>query len=171
MKKVVSFIFLLTFIFGMTVSTHAEDQGRYGYNPQTRTQSHNPQINSRPSSLYLREVIEKHVQSTMSAGTYDVFDPKWGKDRQLELLTVHKGVRHMDEDYVVCVDFRDIQTRDVLDLDFVLNVVNDQGRLKVGDILVHKVNAKKRFDYNDHNERLSVGSDMIEVKGNFQPKS
>lgn len=94
-----------------------------------------------------------------SPGGLKVHDDKLGKDWTLELVGVHKKrVVHLgDNRFFACADFKSLDSKDKLDLDFYAS--KDGAAWKVEPAVIHKVNGKARYTYNDKNEMVPTGQE------------
>jgi len=94
---------------------------------------------------------------------FKVYDDKLGKEWTLKLVGVHKKrVVHLGENrFFACADFKSSDSKDKLDLDFYAS--KDGGAWKVEPAIIHKVNGKARYTYNDKNERVSTDDPMKDM--------
>ncbi len=108
-----------------------------------------------PTPEMLRDTIRKYVSSEEAAkGSFSVFDSKLGVNRKLKLERVHERVGKTGVYYYSCADLKDIQTGDLLDLDF--DVSDNNGALKVVDVRIHKDNGKPRYTYDNNSNMIPV---------------
>lgn len=111
-----------------------------------------PALWAEPAAEELRQTIRNYiVRHQNSLGTFTVPDPREkGRLRTLELVRVHERVGKTGDYYYSCTDMRDVDTGDLLDLDFDVSDTND--KLKVVAVRIHKDNGKPRYTYdeNDH---------------------
>ncbi|MBI3297013.1 MAG: hypothetical protein HYZ75_02535 [Elusimicrobia bacterium] len=87
---------------------------------------------------------------------FKVKDDKLGKEWTLKLIGVHKKrVAHLGgKKFFACADFKSVGSKDKLDLDFYASKAGDSWT--IDQVLIHKVNGKARYTYNDKNERVPV---------------
>ena len=106
----------------------------------------------------IREQIDEQAKAT--GGKFRVQDGVLLKTWNLDLVRVHTDkLTQLDEkSYFACVDFR-ADDGTTVDVDFYLK--DENGKLKISDTAVHKVNGKPRFDYQQKGnfwERVKVSS-------------
>lgn len=108
-----------------------------------------------PTPEMLRQTIRDYVTAQeASKGAFKVFDSRLGKERSLTLERVHERVGKTGNYYYSCADLKDVETGDLLDLDF---DVSDAGEeLKVVDIRIHKDNGNPRFTYDSNDNIIPV---------------
>lgn len=105
-----------------------------------------------PSPEALRQTIRDYVSTEESRkGAFKVFDSKMGVSRSLQLERVHERVGKTGDYYYSCADLKDVESGDLLDVDF--DIQDDAGKLSVVDIRIHKDNGKPRFTY-DENDNI-----------------
>lgn len=95
-------------------------------------------------------IDDKSAQS----GALEVYDNVTGKTRRLELMRIHERVGKTGDYYYSCADFKDMDSGDMLDLD--LDVENEDGKLGVVDVRIHKFNGKERYTYDANDNRIPV---------------
>ena len=122
----------------------------------TTTQEHGGKAQVKvPAAGDIRAAMKSYVDAKSQAtGSFDVMDPETGKVRKLKLDRVHERVGKTGNYYYSCADFTDIDSGEKLDLD--LDVENKDGGLNVVDVRIHKVNAKERYTYDEHDNRIPV---------------
>jgi hypothetical protein len=88
------------------------------------------------------QTIEDYIASNLAAdSTFAVEDPLENRTRNLKLDYVHTTVRRMDDGkYYACADMSEGTQK--LDLDFY--VVVEDGKPKVSDVVIHKVDGVSR---------------------------
>ena len=100
---------------------------------------------------FVKKSIEQHVkdQAKSTGGVFIIRDEKLGKDWRLNLAKVHDPVRTFEKDgmtiYFACSDFKSVENKDVLDIDFWM--VPKGNKLEVIDTKIHKVNGEPRYGY------------------------
>jgi len=84
-------------------------------------------------------------------------DAKLNKDWKLKMVRVHKDkIVHLGENrFFACADLKSIDSKDKLDLDFYAKKLPD-GSWKMEKVLIHKLNGKPRYTYNERNEMVPV---------------
>ncbi len=108
-----------------------------------------------PTPEDLRSTISQYVSAEeQSKGFFSVVDPKTGTARKLKLERVHERVGKTGNYYYSCADLKDIETGDLLDLDFDVSDANHE--LKVTDVRIHKDNGNPRYTYDSNDNRVSV---------------
>ena len=106
------------------------------------------------------KAVEQHVaEKSADLGAFKVSDEKLGKDWALKLVGVHKKrVAHLgDGRFFACADFKPVAkgSKDKVDLDFYATK-KDDGGWTIDKVLIHKVNGKPRYTYNEKNEIVPV---------------
>ena len=104
------------------------------------------------------EVVENHVKKQSVDGAFKVTDEKLGKAWPLKLVGVHKKriVQLEGNSFFACADFKTVEkgAKDKLDLDFYATKGPDGW--KIDKTVIHKMNGKPRYTYNDKNEMVPV---------------
>lgn len=105
------------------------------------------------------KTVEKHVKASAKKadGKFLVHDDVLNKDWPLQMVRIHKDriVELGDGRFFACADFKEKGgSKTPIDLDFY--VKKDGDAWKVEQVLVHKVNGKARYTYNDNNERVAL---------------
>ena len=102
--------------------------------------------------------VEDHVRRSAADGGFKVRDEKLGKTWSLALVGVHKKrIVHLGgSSFFACADFKTVGKgqKAMLDLDFY--ATKGKGGWTIDKTLIHKVNGKPRYTYNDKNERVPV---------------
>ena len=102
--------------------------------------------------------VEKKVKDDIAAGGFTVKDEKLGKDWNLKLDHVHKDriVSLGGDKFFACADFKSAEkgSKEKVDLDFYATKKGDSW--SIDKVLVHKVDGKERYTYNDKNEMVPV---------------
>ena len=103
--------------------------------------------------------VKAHIdkQSQANNGAFVVNDNVLKKNWALKLVRIHedKIVSLADAKFFACADFMETGAGTTkLDLDFYVSKVG--GNWVVDKVLVHKVNDKPRYTYNDKNEMVPV---------------
>ena len=99
----------------------------------------------------VKKSIKDHAAAMSKAhgGVFMVRDDKLNKNWQLKFVKVHDPVRTFQKDgqtiYFACSDFKSIDSKDLLDIDFWM--VPDGDKLEVTDTKIHKVNGEARYTY------------------------
>lgn len=105
------------------------------------------------------EVVTSYIkgEAKKGGGALVVKDEASGMDRMLQLTRLHKDkiVKLSENEAFACADFKTVKGgKDKLDLDFYVSKSGDGW--KVSRVIIHKVNAKPRYTYNDANEMVPV---------------
>lgn len=95
--------------------------------------------------------VEDYVKQAQAKGGFKVHDDVLNKDWTLQLVGVHKDrVAHLaDNRFFACADFKAVGEKGKVDLDF---YAKKDGTWAVEKVMVHKVNGKPRYTYNEKNE-------------------
>jgi hypothetical protein len=110
-----------------------------------------------PAPEALRQTIRDHIANQeKEKGAFTVVDERTGEIRQLELVQVHERVGKTGDFYYSCTDMKDVQTGDLLDLDF--DVQGGGGDLKIVAVRIHKDNGTPRYTYDANDQRIPVQS-------------
>lgn len=106
------------------------------------------------------KAVEDHVaqKSAAEGGAFKIQDETLGKEWALSLVGVHKKrVVHLgDQHFFACADFKTAGNgkKDKLDLDFYASKTADGW--KIDKTVIHKVNGKPRYTYNEKNGMVPV---------------
>lgn len=103
------------------------------------------------------EAVEDHVRRTSVDGAFKVQDDKLGKEWPLKLVGVHKKriVNLGGSSFFACADFKTVSGEKAkLDLDFYATKSPDGW--KIDKTVIHKVDGKPRYTYNEKNEMVPV---------------
>ena len=79
-------------------------------------------------------------------------------DWKLELVKVHKSkicMLNEGKTCFACADLKEVGGKNKLDLDFYADHSPD-GKMTMSKVLIHKVNGKKRFNYDKNNNMVQV---------------
>lgn len=127
--------------------------------PQTKehggtTQEHGGQaVKAEPSAEQIRQAIQDHIALTERRdGVFTIEDDVAGTPRTLTLVRVHERVGKTGDFYYSCTDMRDVQTGELLDLDF--DVEATDGTLSVADVRIHKLQGQARYTYDENDNRI-----------------
>ncbi len=108
----------------------------------------------------VKKAIEDHANAMSKAhgGVFMIRDDKLNKNWQLRFVKVHDPVRTFQKDgqtiYFACSDFKSLDGKDLLDIDFWM--VPNGDKLEVIDTKIHKVNGQARYTYE--------GTEIKEIK-------
>ena len=102
----------------------------------------------------IRQRIEQHVQQLSSDGAFIMEDQETGSTRRLQFVRVHERVGKTGGLFYSCVDLRDVNTGELLDVDFDVMATGDQ--LEVVDARIHKVDGKARYTYDSDDTRIPI---------------
>jgi len=98
---------------------------------------------------FVKKSIQQHVKAQSKEGVFTVRDEKLSKEWRLKLSKVHDPVRSFEKEgqtiYFACSDFKSVDSKDVLDIDFWM--VPKGNKLEVIDTKIHKVNGVPRYNY------------------------
>jgi len=112
-------------------------------------------VQALPTPSALRNTIRDHIQFLEKLqGAFGIVDERTGKLRRLELIRVHERVGKTGDYYYSCTDMKDVDSGDELDLDF--DIADEDGRLRVVDIRIHKDNGKPRYTYDENDNLVPV---------------
>ena len=89
----------------------------------------------------IQQAMSDHIDANSVKSQYLIYDAIEGKLLRLAFKGLHKGIVKKAEFYVSCADFVDGSGKK-FDLDFL--VIDDGGKLKVTQGLVHAVDGEKR---------------------------
>ncbi len=105
-----------------------------------------------PTAEELRQTIRDYIQGQEDRqGAFVIRDSRGNTLRELEFVRVHERVGKTGDYYYSCTDMRDVETGDLLDLDF--DISDTGGMLEVVEIRIHKDNGQPRFTY-DENDNI-----------------
>jgi hypothetical protein len=110
-----------------------------------------------PTPEALRSSIKEYIEATVQEeGTFSIVDTETGQTRNLELVQVHERVGKTGNYYYSCTDMTDLDTGEMLDLDF--DVSNDNGTLRVlpDKVRIHKVNGQPHYTYDENDNMIPV---------------
>lgn len=144
--KIIFAAFVLTVIWAVPVLM-AEHGGT--------SMEHGGMKTAEPSAGKIRSAMKNYVDTTTKEkGAFEIYDTEAGKTRKLGLVKIHQRVGKAGDYYYTCADFKDTETNEMLDLD--IDVRNEEGKLNVADVTIHKVNGKERYTYDAHSNRIPV---------------
>ena len=112
------------------------------------------------TAKFVKKSIKEHVrvQSKATDGIFVIRDDKLNKEWKLKLDKIHDPVRMFKKNgdmiYFTCSDFKSIEGKDVIDVDFWMVPKGD--KLVVIDTKIHKVNGEPRYTYE--------GTEIKEIK-------
>lgn len=108
-----------------------------------------------PSPEMLRQAIRNYIASQENLqGAFGILDERTGELRRLKLAQVHERVGKTGDYYYSCTDMNDVKSGDVLDLDF--DIADENGKLHVVDIRIHKDNGNPRYTYDENDNMIPV---------------
>ncbi len=87
-------------------------------------------------------------------GSFTIADSETGTTRELRLVRVHQRVGKTGSLYYSCTDMKDVENRELLDLDFDVDVSG--GDLSVVDVRIHKVDGEARYTYDEDDNRIPL---------------
>ncbi|MBI4051675.1 MAG: hypothetical protein HY400_04140 [Elusimicrobia bacterium] len=105
------------------------------------------------------KTVEEHVatESRKSDGAFKINDSTLNKDWNLQLKKIHKNkIANLGGDkFFACADFKEKNgSKKKVDLDFYIQ--KGAAGWQVEKVLIHKVEGKPRFTYNEKNEMIPV---------------
>ena len=110
-----------------------------------------------PSDEQVLQTVQDYLQQhTATDGTFAIDDQQTGATRRLQLIRVRKRVGKTGGLFYTCTDLRDVNTAELVDLDF--DVMPRNGTLTVVDTWIHKVEGKARYTYDADDNRIPVAS-------------
>lgn len=130
------------------VGEHPEGQehqaGSKGWNEQMRKE--------------FNETVEGHVERQSVDGAFKVKDEKLGKEWALKLIGVHKKriVQLQGQSFFACADFETVGKGEKAKLDLDFYAAKGPDGWKIDKTVIHKVDGKPRYTYNEKNEMVPV---------------
>ncbi|MBI5624361.1 MAG: hypothetical protein HY924_11335 [Elusimicrobia bacterium] len=102
------------------------------------------------------ETVESHVSRESAGGAFKVKDDKLGKEWALKLVGVHKKriVGLGGRSFFACADFETVGKGEKAKLDLDFYATKGPDGWKIDKTVIHKVNGKPRYTYNDKNEMV-----------------
>lgn len=166
MKKIfVVFLALMTALWFSAVSANAAEHGgkehggeeheskEHGGHEHGGKEHGGAEVHAEPTADDIRGAMKAYVMDQSGeTGTFDVLDLETGELRNLELIRVHERVGKTGDYYYSCADFTDVNTGEMLDLD--LDVEDKNGELSVVDVMIHKLDGKERYTYDENDNRI-----------------
>lgn len=134
----------------------AEHPGRAVEHPGEKVEKKGKAITAK----VVKQSIKEHVKAASKAtdGVFVIKDDKLNKEWKLKLAKIHDPVRKFEKEgktiYFACSDFKVVDSKDVLDIDFWM--VEKNGTLEVIDTKIHKLNGEPRYTYE--------GTELKEIK-------
>ncbi len=113
-----------------------------------------PATQAEPSAEDIRQAIRSYITEESENGAFTIYDEETDADRRLELVRVHERVGKTGDLYYSCTDMKDLDSGEMLDLDF--DVEQADVQLEVVDERIHKVNDQARYTYDEHDNRVPV---------------
>ena len=108
-----------------------------------------------PAPSDLRGTIVAYIKTQeKNQGAFLIIDERTNESRRLELVRVHERVGKTGDYYYSCTDMKDVKTGDILDLDF--DIADNEGKLDVAAVRIHKDNGKARYTYDDKDNRITL---------------
>lgn len=104
-----------------------------------------PMGREEPTFEEVKRTIAEYVEAdSRLRGGFFTHDEEIGRTRKLSLVKVHDQVQRLAEGgYFDCVDFKDMDSGEMVDLDFTLQ--EGKSGLEVVKIVIHKVNGVDRL--------------------------
>jgi len=157
MRKIFNLIMVLSLMLWSTAIVSAAEHGGTSV-PKKEHGGTSPKEHggtSAPSADAIRAAMKDYVMDKSKAtGTFDIVDPETEKTRKLELIRVHERVGKTGDYYYSCVDFKDTESGQMLDLD--LDVEDKGGKLNVVAVRIHKEDGKERYTYDENDNRIPL---------------
>ena len=95
-------------------------------------------VAAEPAQQEIQDVVKKHLQEkTKGSGTLDLFDEKIDAVRNLRMMESHDAVKKEEGLYVVPIDYRDIKTGAVVDVE--VSAVNKDNAWTVKSIDIKNI--------------------------------
>lgn len=139
----------------------AHEEHPAGHKHGEHPAGHEHPVGSKAWSKQMRKefnaAVVDFVAGEAKDGAYSVKDEVLGKTWELKLIGVHKKrIVHLgDKGFFACADFKTVGgEKRKLDLDFY--ATKDAGGWRIDKVLIHKVDGKPRYTYNEKNERVPV---------------
>ncbi|MCQ9208584.1 MAG: hypothetical protein NG712_04315 [Omnitrophica bacterium] len=163
MKALISILLALIVAVSFSKATCAGEHGgkEHGGKEQSKKEQsgkeHGGVSTVEPTAENIRETMLAYVlKQSAETGTFDIDDPETGDTRRLSLIRVHQRVGKTGNYYYSCADFKDVDTKELLDLD--LDVEYKNGKLGVVDVRIHKLSGQERYTYDENDNRIPVTS-------------
>ena len=110
-----------------------------------------------PTPTELRGTIANYVKTQeKNQGAFLIIDERTNEPRRLEFVRVHERVGKTGNYYYSCTDMKDMKTGELLDLDF--DIADNEGKLDVVAVRIHKDNGNPRYTYDDKDNMVPVSS-------------
>ena len=110
-----------------------------------------------PTPDDLRGTIADYVKTQeKNQGAFLIIDERTNEPRRLEFVRVHERVGKTGNYYYSCTDMKDMKTGELLDLDF--DIADNEGKLDVVAVRIHKDNGNPRYTYDDKDNMVPVSS-------------
>lgn len=143
---------------GVTTAAPSQEQGGTA-SPAMTDEAVSPEpseqaAQAEPAAEDIRQAIRTYITEESEDGAFTIYDEDTDADRRLELVRVHERVGKTGTLYYSCTDMKDLDSGEMLDLDF--DVEQADGQLEVVDERIHKVNDQARYTYDEHDNRVPV---------------
>ena len=100
----------------------------------------------------VRAAAVEFIHSTeQNEGVFTLFDEKIVTNRQLKLERVYDRIGITEDHYYVCIAMEDLETGDVLDVDFDVKTIGGTPKVLDSRTRIHKVNGRARYTYDEDN--------------------
>ena len=103
----------------------------------------------------VRATVKHYCETNQQYNPYKAFtiyDSQIDKDRKLQFIEVNNAVIKKDDYFYATANFKDIDTKEFIVLDF--DVVPTDKELGISDIFIQKVDKKTRFTYDKTGNRI-----------------
>ncbi|MBI4424399.1 MAG: hypothetical protein HY554_11755 [Elusimicrobia bacterium] len=137
---------------GQPAKSQAKEEHPAGHEHPVGSKAWNKQMRTE-----FNEAVEDHVRKQSVDGAFNVNDEKLAVTWPLKLLGVHKKrIIQLDgNSFFACADFKTVSGEKAkLDLDFY--ATKGPEGWKIDKTVIHKVDGKPRYTYNEKNEMVPV---------------
>lgn len=157
--KIIAFVAALACAVPVLAGEHPKEHPSAMEHPKTKEhpKGHEHPVGSKHWTKQMSKefvtAVEAHVAK--SGESFPIHDEKLKKDWKVSLIQVHKkAVAHLGESrFFACADFKTADgSKDKVDLDFY--ATKAASGWTIDKVLIHKVNGKARYTYNDKNEMV-----------------
>ena len=149
-KTLMVTLFFLGSLANFAIAATAEDANKSA----PASASTQEKAKMKPYGLAMSRVIESYIKIRSKDGIFPFKDDTTGQIRNLELIGLHPDVQEAGDNYFQCVDFKDIDTGEAVDVD--VEVSNTQGVLAAVGAFIHQVDKVERFKYDEKHNRVAV---------------
>ncbi len=155
MNRFLGRVVVLTFSLGIAVISLAEEPAVAQAPTPAAEQGVVENAANLPTDADIRQVAAEYVtEQTVETGTFDVYDSEIEDIRELSFESIQEKVGKTADGYFVCANFKDTKNGDLIDVD--LDLENQDGKLGVVDVRIHKINDKELYAYDASGNRIPV---------------